>query len=312
MRVWNFAHWPHVILLWLLSSVAYAFEPTVHKVSDRVYAIVGELNQRTVANQGLNNTSGFIITNEGVILVGSGATEASAKMLEKAVQQVTDKPIKQVLNIGVQDHHWMGNSYFLAQQIPVLALTKTIESQQQQESGNRIRLGTALGIKADTLTVAYATQRFSEDEKDLNLGGVEMSLRYLGDAHFPGDAILWLPKERIAFTGDMVFNERMLGVLPSISKAKAWQASFKRLAELKPEYIIPGHGRPSDWATAQKNTGDYLDWLMREVGKSIEEMEDLGAAVERLSADKRFSFLQLSEDLHGKNIHQTYLQLEAE
>lgn len=158
----------------------------------------------------------------------------------------------------------------------------------------------------------YASETFDGDDKTLTIGGVEMSLRYLGDAHFPSDAVLWLPKEKVVFSGDIVFNERMLGVLPEISKVKDWQATFKKMAELKPEHVIPGHGKPSDLATAQKNTGDYLDWLVTEVGKSLEAMEDLGDAVKRLSADKTFDYLKMHEDLHGRNIHQTYLQLEAE
>jgi glyoxylase-like metal-dependent hydrolase (beta-lactamase superfamily II) len=299
-------------LLLAYTPLAHAFEPATQKVTDHIYAIVGELDQRTPENQGLNNTTGFIITDNGVVLVGSGATESSAKMLESAVKKITDKPIKQVINIGSQDHHWMGNSYFLAQKIPVSALARTIESQKQQELGNRMRLSSGIGGKPEDLKVEYASETFAGDEKDLNIGGVEMSLRYLGDAHFPGDAVLWLPKEKVVFTGDMVFNDRMLGILPDITNIKAWQASFRKMAELKPEYVIPGHGKPSDLATAQKNTGDYLDWLVSEVGKSLENMEDLGDAVKRLSADKKFDFLQLSKDLHGRNIHQTYLQLEAQ
>jgi glyoxylase-like metal-dependent hydrolase (beta-lactamase superfamily II) len=302
----------YLALLLACTSLAHAFEPSTQKVTDNVYAIIGELDQRTAENQGLNNTSGFIITADSVVLVDSGATAGSAKMLEAAVKKVTDKPIKQVINIGVQDHHWMGNSYFLAQKIPVSALAKTVASQKEQEMGNRMRLSSAIGGKPEDLKVEYASETFDSDEKSLSIGGVEMSLRYLGDAHFPGDAVLWLPKEKIAFTGDIVFNDRMLGVLPEISKVKDWQTTFKKVAELKPEHVVPGHGNPSDFATAQKNTGDYLDWLVTEVGKSLAEMEDLGDAVKRLSADEKFSFLKMAKELHGRNVHQTYLQLEAE
>lgn len=294
------------------ASLAFAFEPSTQKVTDNVYAIIGELDQRNTNNQGLNNTSGFIITQDGVVLIGSGATEASAKMLENAVKTVTAKPIKQVINIGVQDHHWMGNSYFRAQHIPVSALAKTVTSQQQQENGNRRRLATALGVKFEELKVEYASETFATDEKTLTIGGVAMSLRYLGDAHFPNDAVLWLPKEKVLFSGDLVFNDRLLGILPEISKVKNWQQAFKKATELQPAYVIPEHGHPSDWATAQKNTGDYLDWLIREVGKSIADMEDLGDAVKRLSVDETFSFLKLAKDLQGKNVHQVYLQLETD
>lgn len=298
--------------LFLLIPTAQAFEPATVKVTENVYAIVGDTGDRTPENQGLNVTSGFIITDAGVVLVDSAATEGSAKMLETAVKTVTDKPIIDVINIGVQDHHWMGNSYFLAQKIPVIALARTVDSQHQQETMNRMRLSSGIGGKPEDLKVEYASETFDGDEKTLKIGGVEMSLRYLGDAHFPGDAVLWLPKEKVVFTGDIVFNDRMLGVLPDISKVKDWQATFKKVAELKPEHVIPGHGNPSDWATAQKNTGDYLDWLVTEVGKSLEDMEDLGDTVKRLSTDERFNFLEMHEALNGRNIHQTYLQLEAE
>lgn len=312
MKPWKFVTLSCASWCWFCTSLAYAFEPSVQKITDTVYAIVGEIDQRSAENQGLNNTTGFIITKAGVVLVGSGATAGSAKMLETAVKQVTAQPIIQVLNIGVQDHHWMGNHYFLAQNIPVSALAKTIENQKQQTNANRLRLSNALGIQPDALKVEYASETFAGEEKTLEIGGVELSLRYLGDAHFPGDAVLWLPKEKIVLTGDLVFNDRMLGILPEISKLKDWQLSFKKLAELTPEQVIPGHGYPSNWATAQKNTGDYLDWLVQNVSKSLEDMEDLGDAVKRLSADQTFSFLQLAEDLHGKNIHQAYLQLESQ
>ncbi|MBJ6610290.1 MAG: MBL fold metallo-hydrolase [Candidatus Thiothrix moscowensis] len=303
---------PLALSLLLPVANAHAFAPTTEKVTDNVYAIVGELDQRTAENQGLNNTTGFIITADGVVLVGSGATAGSAKMLETAVKTVTDKPIKQVINIGVQDHHWMGNSHFLAQKIPVSALAKTVESQKTQETMNRLRLASGIGGKPEDLQVEYASETFDGDEKTLNIGGVELSLRYLGDAHFPGDAVLWLPREKIVFTGDTVFNERMLGVLPEISSIRGWQATFKKITALQPEHVVPGHGAPSDWATAQKNTGEYLDWLITEVSKSLAEMEDLGDAVKRLSADETFAFLKLAKDLHGRNIHQAYLQLEVE
>ncbi|MEZ5449343.1 MAG: hypothetical protein R3E89_10265 [Thiolinea sp.] len=100
-----------------------------------------------------------------MVLVDSGATAGSAKMLEDAVKSVTDQPIIDVINIGVQDHHWMGNHYFLQQHIPVLALARTVASQHQQESMNRMRLASGIGGKPEDLTVEYADQVFEGDEK---------------------------------------------------------------------------------------------------------------------------------------------------
>jgi glyoxylase-like metal-dependent hydrolase (beta-lactamase superfamily II) len=200
--------------LLLCTQAAHAFELETQKVTDKVYALVGELDQRTKENQGLNNTTGFIITDDSVVLVGAGATAESAKMLETAIKKVTDKPIKQVFNIGVQDHHWMGNSYFLAQKIPVSALAKTVASQKEQEIAHRMRLSSAIGGKPEDLQVEYASETFPGDEKTLTIGGVEMSLRYLGDGHFPGDAVLWLPKKKVV--AQYVFQ----GLIPATVRAR--------------------------------------------------------------------------------------------
>lgn len=291
---------------------AQAFELEAKKVTDKVYALVGDIDQRTKKNLGLNNTLGFVITADGVVLVGSGGTDEAAKLIEDSVKKVTDKPIKQVVNIGSQDHHWMGNGYFIAQKIPVIALKRTIDSQEAFKAPNLQRLADALGKKPEDFSPVAANDVVDTDTKDFTVGGVAFSLRYLGEAHFPGDAILWLPEEKTVFAGDIVFNDRMLGLLPETSKVKAWLATFNKMAKLKPEHVIPGHGYPSDMATAQKAVGDYLGWLIEEVSKAVANMEDIGDTINRLAADTRFDFLKFHKEWNSRNIHQTYMQLETE
>ncbi|MDC0390897.1 MAG: hypothetical protein QNL23_04165 [Candidatus Thioglobus sp.] len=46
----------------------------VQKVANNVYALVGETTQRSVTNFGNNSTHGVIITNEGMVLIDSGAS----------------------------------------------------------------------------------------------------------------------------------------------------------------------------------------------------------------------------------------------
>lgn len=80
------------------------FAPKAQRVADKVYAIVGPLGQRSQANAGLNANYGFVVTDQGVILIDSGASAHSAAMLEKAIKAVTPQPIRWVLNTGSQDH----------------------------------------------------------------------------------------------------------------------------------------------------------------------------------------------------------------
>lgn len=115
------------------------FVPKAVKVTDDIYAFVGPLGQRSEANAGLNANYGFVITATGVILIDSGASSHSASMLEKAIKEVTLKPIRWVLNTGSQDHRWLGNAYFAKQGAEVHAMAGTIKTQRifaQQQLDN--------------------------------------------------------------------------------------------------------------------------------------------------------------------------------
>ncbi len=301
-----------ILSLWLYTISAYGFELGVKKVSDSVYALVGEINKRTIENKALNNTLGFVITDKGVVLVGTGAFDDAAKLLEDAVKSVTDKPIIQVISIGSQDHQWMGNGYFIKQKIPVMALKVTVDSQNEFKQETLQRFSQSQNKKAEDFNPVVADHIIDSSKHDFKVGTTEFSLRYLGKGHFPGDAVLWLPQQKIVFSGDFIFNDRLLGVHPDTSIVKEWAASFKKIAALKPEHIIPGHGYPSDLATAQKSTGDYLDWLLSETSKAVEEMEDLDVVIKRLKKETRFDKLKFYKQWNPRNISQTYLQIESE
>ncbi len=58
------------------------------------------------------------------------------------------------------------------------------------------------------------------DER-LDLGGVTFEFRHRGGARAPGDMLVWLPQQRVLFSGDVVYVERLLGVLP-VSRTSAW------------------------------------------------------------------------------------------
>ena len=84
----------------------------LYQVTENVYAIVGELGNRTPENLGDNATFGFVITAEGVVLIDPGGTYNGAKAIDAMIKSVTDKPVVTVINTGGQDHRWLGNGYF--------------------------------------------------------------------------------------------------------------------------------------------------------------------------------------------------------
>ena len=301
-------------LLCLISAfstpVALAFELLPVQVDNKVWALVGEIGPRTAENHGLNNTLGFIETPEGVILIGSGASPAGARLIEQTVAGVTETPIRWVITIGAQDHHWLGNSYFSERGARIIALRRTVAAQKAHVPDHLQRLKRFAGKEADAVRPVYADRIIDKDKAELNLGGVTLHLIWPGNGHFRGDAVVWLPRQRIVFAGDFVFNDRMLGV-QSYSRVEEWREAFKRIAALEPQVVVPGHGFPGSLDKARRDTGDYLDFLVDRVGKALEDWQELGETTDQLSDAPQFRHLKLYDSWHRRNINRTYLQLEA-
>ncbi|MDD2917602.1 MBL fold metallo-hydrolase [Rhodoferax sp.] len=249
-------------LLWASATVAQAAEPIFKtvKVTERVYALVGELTQRSPANLGNNMTSGFVIADDGVVVVDSGGSAEGAKLIRQAVRAVTDKPVRWVVNSGGQDHRWFGNDYFqrvvgarvIASEPGVLDMKARGLQQYEAAKVN-------LGEKVAGTVLAYPDVTFSKRHK-LAVNGVDIELIESGGAHTRADIFVWLPKEKLVFTGDVVFVDRLLGIQPGMGLL--WIAALSYLRdELRPVTVIPGHGGVATLGKAMKDSLGYLTLL---------------------------------------------------
>lgn len=299
-----------VPLALLVSMGAHAeYTPLAEHVTDNLYAIVGPLGQRSPENDGLNATFGFVVTPAGVILIDSGASRRGAEKLAHAIGKVSDKPVRWVINTGSQDHRWLGNDYFASHGAQILALRRTAATQARFAAQHLQGLERQLGARLQGTKPLPATTLSDGDETTLELGGETLKLRHT-DAHFPGDAMVVLPKHSVVFTGDLVFVDRLLGVLPMSSVANG-QRSFRAMAALRPTYVVPGHGHVCDLAKAQRETGDYYDFLANVIGKAAQEMESMDEVLSQHAELPAFRHLENYEGLHRANMNRAFTEYEA-
>ena len=288
-----------------------AYEPTPERVTDGVYALVGPITGRTAENDALNNNQGFVITDEGVVLIDSGASTLGAQKIDAAIDTVTDKPVTHVINTGSQDHRWLGNGYFRDQGAEIIALARTVETQKRFAEQHMDRLEGILGERLEGTTPVHAADPIDADRSTFEIGGTEFQLIFFGDAHFPGDAVVWLPKQETVFTGDMVYVDRMLGIHP-FSDVVSWRQAFHAMEQLEPEHVVPGHGGVCDLEKARAETGDYLDFLVTEVRGAVADFQGLQTTVDELADAPRFEHLEHFDSWHRTNINRAFLQLEME
>lgn len=278
----------------------------IQKISPNVYALVGELGQRSPENYANNSTHGVIVTNDSVIVVDAGGSYLGAKQIHAAIKSLTDKPIKLVINTGGQDHRWLGNGYFKQLGAHVVSSSVTKEDQQTRVDNHFTRLQGLIGDALKGTEAVYPDEVF-EAEKSIEMGGTKIELHHVGAAHTLGDSFVWLPAQKIMFAGDIVFVERALGIGPA-KNAKSWIEVFEKMSAYQPDIIVPGHGHATDLVTATQDTHSYLSYLVEKITEMLDNGDDLQAAAKL--DQSQFSYLAVFEEIASKNAHNLYTQLE--
>jgi len=281
----------------------------VQPVTENVYAIVGPHEQRNPKNLANNATFGFVVTNEGVLLVDPGGSYKGAAQVAAAIKTVTNQPVKIVINSGGQDHRWLGNGYFKERGARIIASNAAVEDHKARTTDHFFALTNMLGKDALAGTEAvYASETF-DTELDLNFGGQRFEIRHVGAAHTLGDSFIWMPDLGVMFSGDIVYVERMLGAGPAHNSA-SWVDVFNAMAAYNPKYIVPGHGPVTDLKRATAETYDYLVYLRTQIGKLIEDGEPIEKGVN--IDQSMFSHLQVFDQISKRNSQDIYMQMEFE
>ena len=300
-----------VLLFSLFSAAAAQAVLQLEAVAENVYALIGPITGRTAENHALNANMGFVVTSEGVALIDSGASAQGAALIEEQIARITNRPVRWVINTGSQDHRWLGNAYFADKGAEIIALERTVTTQQSQAGEQRSRLEGIFGKSLEDAEPYTAPKPLSGDHHTLMLGGETFQLHFYADAHWPGDIVVFLPRTKTLFSGDHIYVDRMLGVLPQ-SNVRAWRRAFGQAMALDPERVVPGHGGVCRREKAQRETGDYLNFLVEGVSAALEDWKSLGETVEALGDAPQFTHLEHYGAWHRTNVNRAYLQLEAE
>lgn len=277
-------------------------------VADGVWAMVGDKGQRSPENLGNNATFGLIETDAGAVLIDAGGSYRGAEQLHAAIRNLTDRPVTLVINTGGQDHRWIGNGYWTEQGARIVAAEAAVEDQKARASMQMTMLSQLIGEGLAGTEPVYASETFA-DRLQLMVGGRSIEIVQPAPAHTPGDAFVWLPEERVVFAGDIVFTERLLGVL-DFSSSAGWLEAFDAMAARAPLHVVPGHGDPTTLERARADTYDYLVNLRDRMRAHIDTGGDIIGSVEVDQA--AFSHLEQFDTLAGRNAQAVFQQMEWE
>ena len=305
--------WAVGVFIWLalgsVSTSVQANELRLQKVTQNIYAIVGPHEQRNASNFANNATFGVVVTGDGVVLIDPGGSFKGAAQIEALIKTITDKPVKVVINTGGQDHRWLGNGYFKARGARIIASSAAVEDHKERFVNQFNLLTILMGKEVLAGTEAVYAEETFEAELNLTFGGQKFELSHVGSAHTLGDAFVWMPEQKVMFTGDIVYVERMLGIGPA-EDTVSWIETFETMADYEPAFVVPGHGPVTNITRATKETYDYLVYLRTMIGRIL---KNGGPIEEGVNIDQSmFSKLEVFDQISKRNAQAVYMQMEFE
>jgi len=280
----------------------------IQAVTDGVYALVGDMEQRSPENLANNATFGVVVTDDGIVLIDPGGSWNGAAEIDAAIREISDKPVKYVVDTGGQDHRWLGNGYWKAKGATIIASADAVADQAARQSMQFTMLETLIG---DTLAGTEPVQADTvfDDEYAFSLGGLDFLIVHPGAAHTPGDSYVWLEARGTVFTGDIVYVERILGV-GAQSLSGPWLDSFESFAALEPNHVVPGHGHATTLDRARADTYDYLVNLRSRIAEHIDAGGDMIGSVD--VDQSAFAYLEQFDALARRNAQQVFSEMEWE
>jgi len=228
--------------------------------------------------------SGVVIGDDAVLVVDTTATPAMARHLIAEIRGITDKPIKYVVLSHYHAVRVLGASAYKAEGgQEVIASRGTYEliiERGEQDMKSEIERFPRLFDAVETVPgLTWPTMVFERD-LTLFLGQLEVQIRHLGMGHTKGDTIVWLPQEKVLFSGDLV--EYGAAAYTGDAQLEQWPSTLEALRRFGPDKLVPGRG-PALLSNAEANqaidyTKSFVEILLHCARESVAAGHDLRQA----------------------------------
>jgi len=247
------------------------------EIGSKVFAYVQASGIDPTGDTGVAN-SGLIVGSEAAVAVDALMVPSMTKKLVAAIKKATRKPIAQLINTHHHLDHTGGNRFF--QRATIVASEKCREALAPGFPPVPLlqRFMPRFAAEFPKLEVVLPTVTF-QDRMVLHDGDREIQLWHPGfAAHTIGDAVAYLPEERILFAGDIAFH--YVTPLAFQGHIGNWIKAADRLLRYEADVIVPGHG-PIGTKKDLKHMRAYLAMVRHEAKQRF----DAGMPAEAAAGD---------------------------
>ena len=248
--------------------------------------------------------TGVIIGDDAVLICDALATPVMAQNLIAEIRKVTDKPIKYVVLSHYHAVRVLGASGYRAEGMQeIIARQGTYEmivERGQQDMMSEYERFPRLFQNFESIPgLTWPTLVF-KDEMTLWMGkDLEVKVMHVGPGHTKGDTIVWVPSEKVLFSGDLV--EADAACYTGDAQLEEWPATLDALSALGADKVVPGRG-PALIGAARVAEGlaytrDFVTTLLNSAKEAVAQGMNLKQAMAhtRKAMDPKFGHVFIYE-----------------
>lgn len=282
---------------------------TPKKISSSVWYVEGVTALGSVENKNFISNAAFIVGPQGIVVIDALGSPALADALIVAIGKVSSKKITAVIVTHYHADHIYGLQSFQKIGAKIIAHPAAKEYLNSETATQRLSASRAeLAPWVDGNTKLIEADTWLSNETKLSLSGIELVVKPVGPAHTPEDLVIFFPKDKVLFAGDLLFKGR-LPFIGSTANTGSWIQALNALLDFKSTVTIPGHGPVSANAIADTELlRDYLVFLRKNMGKAVDELELFEEAYAATDWS-RFENISMFKFANRMNAYNTYLQL---
>ena len=254
--------------------------------------------------------AGFIVTPEGTAVVNTMNTPFRARDLLYEIRRVTDLPVRYVIDTDSHADIVLGNEVFVAEKSAIIATTPAAEEMRDYAADLARRLAQEEGWRLQSrmrgIHPTPPTQTFGTEMR-LKLGGEEIRVVRLSGGHSAGDAVVYLPRQKLVFAGHL-FESGFFPRLDS-SNVHRWIEILKELESWDVEVYVPARG-PVGGKKEVAEFRQFLAWLWNEVATRAAQGKTASDVKRELKLTETYRWS--ARDLAPRAIEEVYQQIMRE
>lgn len=286
-------------------AFAFNYDLKPQKVSSNVWCFFGKTEMPTKNNGGFMSNSCYIKTDSSYVLIDTGASYKFAQQAYEAMSKIEKLPVNTVISTHSHDDHWLGNNFYKEKFNAKIYGPSLINKDYNAKSHTRMH--EVLSKDDIKGTKIIPVDIIVNETKTLTIGNQEIIIVPTGvKAHTSEDLFVYLPNEKVLFSGDIIMNGRVTSNRDGsvIGSLKA----IEMINSKKWDVLIPGHGTDTS-KTATDEITQYFTLLKQRVLEAIENEVSSTEITKKVTMDE-FKNKPLYGELNSKNVFDAFRELE--